>query len=208
METKNARWKTVWIVFKIIKLSEKRVYMKNKSKLVSATGILTAMSTILYVYPTFPIIPAFPWLKIDFADIPALLAGVLINPVIGGIVVLIRNSIHLLISSTGMVGELSNFIISAAFVIFASSVATLFSKKKQPTTLNLIVTMILAMIMQVVIASLCNKYLMIPLYGIKGDPTEYILMGVVPFNLIKTAMSSAVFLLIYKALIPKIRRYV
>lgn len=182
--------------------------MNNRSKLVSVTGILTAMSTILYVYPTFPIIPAFPWLKIDFADIPALLAGVLINPVIGGIVVLIRNSIHLLISSTGMVGELSNFIISAAFVVFASSVATLIAKKKEPKTVNLIFTMLLAMFMQVVVATLCNKYLMIPLYGIQGDPSEYILMGVVPFNLIKTSMSSVVFLLIYKALIPKIRRYI
>lgn len=187
----------------------KRGYeMQNKSKLVSITGILTAMSTILYVYPTFPIIPAFPWLKIDFADVPALFASVLINPLIGGIVVLIRNTIHLLISSTGMVGELSNFIISAIYVMFAGMMAKLLSKTKLLPLVKLVVSMLAAMAVQVIVATLCNKYIMIPLYGIQGDPAEYILMGVVPFNLIKTAMSSVIFILIYKALVPKIKQYI
>lgn len=187
---------------------EKRILMQNKARLVSITGILTAMSTILYVYPTFPIIPAFPWLKIDFADVPALFAALLINPIIGGIVVLIRNSIHLLISSTGMVGELSNFIISALFVMSAGVFSRIYSKEKVLSVCRLIFTMISAMLIQVVVATLCNKYIMIPLYGIQGDPAEYLLMGVVPFNLIKTAMSSVLFLLIYRTLIPKIRRYI
>ena len=182
--------------------------MHSKSKAVSITGILAAMSTILYVYPTFPIIPAFPWLKIDFADVPALLASLLINPIIGAVVVLIRNSIHLLISSTGMVGELSNFIISALFVSLTGVFASVLPRDKTIKLGRLIVTVILGMLVQVSVATLCNKYIMIPLYGIQGDPSEYILMGVVPFNLIKTAMSSAVFILIYKALIPKIKRYI
>lgn len=182
--------------------------MQNKSKLISVTGILTAMSTILYVYPTFPIIPAFPWLKIDFADVPALFASVLINPIFGGVVVLIRNTIHLLISSTGMVGELSNFIISASYVMFAGIVVKLVSRKNHFSVVRLIISMFCAMVVQVAVATLCNKYIMIPLYGIQGDPMEYVLMGVVPFNLIKTAMSSAIFVLIYRALIPKIKRYI
>lgn len=182
--------------------------MQNKAKLVSITGILTAMSTILYVYPTFPIIPAFPWLKIDFADVPALFAAFLINPIVGGVVVLIRNTIHLLISSTGMVGELSNFIISALFVMSAGIFSRLFAKNKSQTLPRIVITMFVAMLVQVLVASLCNKYIMIPLYGIQGDPAEYILMGVVPFNLIKTAMSSALFVIIYKALVPKIKRYI
>lgn len=191
-----------------VNFDEKRIRMQNKAKLVSITGILTAMSTILYVYPTFPIIPAFPWLKIDFADVPALFASFLINPVIGGIVVLIRNTIHLLISSTGMVGELSNFIISALFVVSAGAFSHLYSKDKVLSVSRLVFTMLSAMLVQVIVATLCNKYIMIPLYGIQGDPAEYILMGVVPFNLIKTAMSSVIFLLIYKTLIPKIKRFI
>ena len=181
--------------------------MQSKSRLVSITGILTAMSTILYVYPTFPIIPAFPWLKMDFADVPALFAAFLINPVVGGVVVLIRNTIHLVISSTGMVGELSNFIISALFVMSAGMLSRAISKNKTLTLPRITITMIIAMAIQVVVATLCNKHIMIPLYGIQGDPAEYILMGVVPFNLIKTAISSVLFVLIYKALMPKIKQF-
>ena len=180
----------------------------TKSKLVSVTGILTAMSTILYVYPTFPIIPAFIWLRIDFADVPALLTSVLINPWIGGIVVLIRNSIHLIVSSTGMVGELSNFMISVSYVIFAGCMSRAVTKSKDIPILRLIGIMLAAMGVQLIVAVLCNEFIMIPLYGIQGDPADYIMMGVVPFNLIKTALSSTIFILIYKGLIPKIKRYI
>ena len=182
--------------------------MQNKSKLVSMTGILAAMSTILYVYPTFPIIPAFPWLKIDFADIPALFASILVNPILGGVVVLIRNTIHLLMSSTGMVGELSNFIISASFIMFAGILSKGLSRNKELSVFKVIITMICAIVVQVTVAALCNNYIMIPLYGIQGDPKEYIMMGVIPFNLIKTAMSSTIFTLIYVSLVPKIRRFI
>ncbi len=182
--------------------------MKNRSRLVSVTGILTAMSAILYVFPKIRWVPPFHWLEIDFADVPALIASCLINPVFGGIVVLIRNTIHLLISSTGMVGELSNFIISGLFVVFAGVFFKIYEKKQSLSVVRLILTMVSAMIIQVVVAVLCNKYIMIPMYGIQGDPAEYLLVAVVPFNLIKTLMSSAVFIIIYKALIPKIRRYI
>ena len=180
----------------------------NKSKLVSIAGILTAMSTILYVYPTFPVIPAFPWLKIDFADVPALFASIMLNPWVGGIVILIRNTIHLTISSTGMVGELSNFIISATYVVFAGFLTSVLFKKNAPTLPKLIASMLAAIVVQVIAATLCNRYIMIPMYGIQGDPLEYIMIGVVPFNFIKTLMSSALFVVIYRALIPKIRKYV
>ena len=181
--------------------------MHNQLKKISLAGILAAMSTILYMFPTFPILPAFPWLEIDFADIPALLASVLINPIIGGIVVLIRNTIHLMVSSTGMVGELSNFIISSMFVVSAGMIATSLGKNKRPSTKRLIVTAIFAIIIQNIVAILCNRFIMIPMYGIQGNPMTYILAGVVPFNAFKTAVSSVMFIILYKAVMPKIKHF-
>lgn len=184
--------------------------MKKEFKLIyiPVTGVLAAMSAILYVFPKIKWFPPFHWLEIDFADVPALIASCLINPIVGGTVVLIRNSIHLLISSTGMVGELSNFIISGTFVVFAGIMFRLLKKEQSLSMPRLCLAMALATVVQVVVAVLCNKYIMIPMYGIQGDPAEYIMMAVVPFNLIKTLMSSVVFITIYKALIPKIRRYI
>ncbi len=185
--------------------------MNSKHKIIlgiALSGILAAMSAILYVFPTFPILPLFPWLEIDFADIPALLVSTLINPIFGGITVVIRTIVHLPMSTTGGVGELSNCIISSFFVISAGVIVKIMGRKKELSLLKVIVAMLCAMLVQVTVATLCNKFIMIPLYGIKGSPSEYILMGVVPFNFIKTAISSTVFVLVYKLLIPKIKRYI
>lgn len=184
--------------------------MKSKSNLllkIALTGVLAAVAAILYMFPTFPILPLFPWLEIDFADVPALFVSVLINPIYGGIVVFIRNLVHIPLSSTGMVGELSNFIISSLFVMSAGFFARIFRKNKDLSLVRLIIVMLIGMLVQVVAATLCNRYIMIPLYGIKGSALQYILLGVVPFNLIKTAISSTVFIVLFKLLLPKIKRY-
>ena len=193
------------------KRKEDIYFMKNKFKLIHIpiTGVLAAMSAILYVFPKIRWIPPFHFLEIDFADVPALIASCLINPIVGGTVVLIRNTIHLLISSTGMVGELSNFIISGTYVVFAGIVFKVLKKKQSELSLmRLSVAMLLSTAVQIIAAVLCNRYIMIPMYGIQGDPADYILAAVVPFNLIKTLISSIIFITIYKALIPKIRRYI
>lgn len=184
--------------------------MNKKFKLIyiPIAGVLAAMSAILYVFPKIKWFPPFHFLEIDFADVPALIVSCLISPIVGGTVVLIRNSIHLLISSTGMVGELSNFIISGTYVIFAGVMFKVLKKQQYLSLPRLFAAMSLSTIVQVVAAILCNKYIMIPMYGIQGDPAEYIMMAVVPFNLIKTLVSAIVFIIIYKALIPKIRRYI
>ena len=186
------------------------ISMKSKSNLllkIALTGVLAAVAAILYMFPTFPILPLFPWLEIDFADVPALFVSVLINPIYGGIVVFIRNLVHIPPSSTGMVGELSNFIISSLFVMSAGFFARIFRKNKDLSLVRLIIVMLIGMLVQVVAATLCNRYIMIPLYGIKGSALQYILLGVVPFNLIKTAISSTVFIVLFKLLLPKIKRY-
>ena len=182
--------------------------MNLNTKRITLVGILAAMSAILYIFPTFPILPAFSWLEIDFADIPALLVSVLVHPVVGAAVVLIRNIIHLPVSSTGMVGELSNFLISACFVFFAGVLFRVFSKGKTASFKHVALSMPIAIVLQVIAAVLCNKYIMLRVFPIPAGASEYILMGVVPFNIIKTVISSALFLVVYKALIPKIKRYI
>lgn len=182
--------------------------MNSIAKKIALAGILAAMAVILYIFPTFPIFPMFPWLEIDFADIPALLASTLINPVIGGLVVLIRNTIHMPLSSTTMIGELSNFIISSSFVVSVGIFTRVFSRKKKLIFSRLVISMLLGIVVQVVVAVLCNRFIMIPLFGIKISPLVYIMSGVVPFNLIKTTVSSIIFVVIYKLLIPKIRQYI
>lgn len=183
--------------------------MNKQIKKMSLAGVLAAMSAILYMFPTFPVLPAFPWLEIDFADVPALFAAALINPILGGAIVLIRNTIHLIVSSTGMIGELSNFIISSLFVVTVGFAARGFkcANKTALGAKRLIFSAAVGIVVQNIVAVLCNRFIMIPMYGIKGDPMIYILSGVVPFNAVKTAVSCFVFVVLYKTVVPKIKNF-
>ena len=64
-----------------------------------------------------PIMPAF--IKLDFSDLPELLAAFAYGPLAGVAVAAIKNLIHLPLSSSMYVGELSNFLLGAVLSVAA-----------------------------------------------------------------------------------------
>ena len=83
---------------------------------IAATAVLSALSCILmYLEFSVPLVPSF--LKFDFSDLPALIASFGFGPVAGVVVALMKNVIHLPMTTTGGVGELSNFLLGCLFVI-------------------------------------------------------------------------------------------
>lgn len=176
------------------------------TKTIVLVGVLAALSYVLMLFPKIPgIIAAAPWLDIDFSDAPALLAAVGVSPVAGVLVVGIKNILHLTVTSTGGVGELSNFICGAALV-FTCGLATKGLMKKTLNRIKLLVTLPIACIAQVIAAILGNYYLMIPLYGIQATAKSYILGAVIPFNIIKDIFVCVVFYLVYVLVYPKIQK--
>lgn len=177
------------------------------SKKIALTGVLAAMSAILYMFPTFPILPAFPWLEIDFADIPAIFASIAVSPVAGGVVVAIRNTVHLVASSTAMTGELSNFLNSAVFVVFTGVLYSAFKNAKY----RIVLSLVFAAVCQLVTAMAVNYFIMIPLYSNFVNFDEigkgvYIFAGVLPFNAIKDTVTCVVFSLVYKYIMPHVSK--
>lgn len=82
----------------------------------TVTAILAAVSTVLmFLSFNVPFMPSF--IKMDFSELPALIAAFAYGPLSGVIVCLIKNLINLLSTQTGGVGELSNFILGCAFVL-------------------------------------------------------------------------------------------
>ena len=180
--------------------------MKHTKK-IALTGVLAAMSAILYMFPTFPILPAFSWLEIDFADIPAIFASIVVSPLAGGVVVAIRNTVHLAASSTAMTGELSNFLISAVFVVVTGVIYRILKTPEKRLTISLI----LAAICQIITAVAVNYFIMIPLYSNFVNFDEigkgvYIFAGVIPFNAIKDTITCVMFVLVYKYIMPHISK--
>ena len=83
----------------------------------AVTAMLSAIAFGL-MFLDFPIpflIPSF--VQMDVSELPALLASFSLGPVYGVAVCLVKNLIHLLITTTGGAGELCNFLLGACFVL-------------------------------------------------------------------------------------------
>lgn len=89
----------------------------KRTHALTITAMLGAIATIL-MFLDFPIpflIP--PFIKMDFSELPALLAAFSLGPVSGMAVCLIKNAVNLLHTTTGGVGELCNFLLGCCFVV-------------------------------------------------------------------------------------------
>ncbi len=84
---------------------------------IAVTAMLSAVATILMAldFPIPFLIPTF--VKMDFSELPALLAAFSLGPVSGAVVCLVKNLVNLTMSSTNGVGELCNFLLGICFVI-------------------------------------------------------------------------------------------
>ena len=113
--------------------------MPNRSlqKTASITAIMAALATIIFMFfPEIPLVPGVEYLKVDFSDIPALLLAMVVGPVPGFLVEIIKNVIHLLRSTTVGIGELLNIGIGAAMVFGLSGFTRLFSRLFKKTAIR------------------------------------------------------------------------
>ncbi len=88
----------------------------------TVTAMLSAIAFVLMFFDfSIPVlIPNF--IKMDLSDLPALVGSFSMGPLCGVLVCLVKNLLHLTITSTGGVGELSNFVLGAVFVLPAGLV--------------------------------------------------------------------------------------
>ena len=85
----------------------------------SVTALLSAVGFILMMLE-FPLLPMFGYLKMDFSDLPAILGGVLLGPVYGVLIELVKNLLDLLFKGIGTqmgFGNFQNFLVGVAYVV-------------------------------------------------------------------------------------------
>ena len=125
---------------------------------ITMTAMLSAVAFVLmFLEFNVPFMPSF--IKMDLSELPALIGAFAMGPASGVIICLIKNLLHLLMSTTGGVGELSNFILGALFVIPAG----LMYKKKKGRKSALIGSLIGAVVMAVV-SVFSNYFIVYPVY--------------------------------------------
>ena len=99
---------------------------KSNIAKMAIVGVLSAIAYLLmFMEFSVPLMPVF--IKMDLSDFPALIGSLAVGPAGGIIIALIKNLLHLTVTSTGGVGELSNFILNAVFILPAG---LLYKKKK------------------------------------------------------------------------------
>ncbi|ELC8407627.1 ECF transporter S component [Clostridium perfringens] len=160
-------------------------------------SLLSAIAVIL-MYIDFPVIPIFPWLKIDLSDVPALMGAFAFGPLAGVIIELMKNLLILIVkgTGTGFVGELANFLVGIALVWPAALVY-----KKNKTKKTAILGMVLGVLCIEVVGILANVYLLLPAYGMamsKAELMQYVTVGLIPFNGIKSILVCGITYALYK----------
>ncbi|PIC65497.1 riboflavin transporter FmnP [Sporosarcina sp. P13] len=168
-------------------------------------AILGSISTVLMQF-NFPI-PAMPgFLKIDFSEIPAVMAIMTMGPVAGIGVEFLKNVIHWFLSGspTGVpVGEIANFVTG---VLFIMPIYWIFMKYRSAK--GLVVGLIAGTTAMAVGMSLLNYLVFLPMYTyflgmppVTGNALyQMIILGILPFNLIKGVMLLAISLMLYKSM--------
>lgn len=93
-----------------------RTKNRQRIRFIVVTGILGAISTVLMMLSfSVPFMPSF--IKMDFSELPALIASFSMGPLAGVLVCLIKNLINLTMTTTGGVGELANFLLGCCLVL-------------------------------------------------------------------------------------------
>ena len=184
-------------------------------RFLAVTAMLSAVAYVLmFLDFSVPFMPGF--IKMDLSELPALIGAFSMGPSCGIFVCLIKNLIHLTITSTGGVGELSNFILGVAFVLPAGLIY-----KFKKTRKSALIGALTGMVVMGVLSVFSNYFLTYPIFYnfmskeailsayhaiVPWAKIDSILQCLVcfnmPFTMLKGLFSVFITMLVYKPLSP------
>lgn len=186
---------------------------KVNVRYLTVTAMLSAVAYILmFLDFSVPFMPGF--IKMDLSELPALIGAFAMGPMCGVIVCLVKNVLHLFITSTGGVGELSNFILGVAFVLPAGLIY-----KHKKSRKNALIGSLFGAVMMAVFSIISNYFLVYPVYY-NFMPEDVVLAAYqaivpsvksilqclvyfnMPFTLVKGLFSVVITFLVYKHISP------
>lgn len=183
---------------------------------IAVTSVMGAVGFVLMLleFPLPMLIPAF--IKLDFSELPAIITAFAFGPAYGVLVCLIKNLLHLFVSGSAGVGELSNFLLGAVFTFTAGMVY-----KRRKTRKNAFLGALLGAVLMAVFSVVSNYFVVYPAYVVLyGMPMEAIigmyrailpfadtlikdlLIFNLPFTFLKGMIDTAICFLVYKRLSP------
>lgn len=163
---------------------------KSSSKLLKLI-LLALFGTIslLLFFLNFPLPLLPPYLKIDFSDVPAVLAAFIFSPLAGVIVVAIKNILYLVVSGSGdPIGVSANFL---AGVLFTVPLSVIYHKRRKAVK-SIVSGLIAATAVMAIGMSILNYLVILPAYSMfMGWETMdqkamwLAVKGILTFNILK-----------------------
>lgn len=193
---------------------------KNRVEYIVKLAMYSALAFVLYNIK-FPLPGMFPsFLDIQISELPALIAGFSMGPISGCLVIIIKGLFKSAITSTSFVGELTDVLLGICFVV-PSSLIYNSRKNKKTALLGLVVGSLLLTVMAIIVNRFISVPLLIkvseggwePLLNMASslynrDITKetfykwYLGVGILPFNLLRCFIVSAVTYFLY----PRLKR--
>ena len=199
--------------------------MKWSVKKMVTTAMLAAVAGVLMSLEfSVPLMPVF--YKIDFSDVPAVIALFSMGPVSGLCVEFVKILIKLITVGTNSnyVGEFSNLIGAFMFIL----PIWLISKKMPSNKKGMAAALSISAVIRIAWACFCNACITLPMYaatmGVSIDAltaqftpampavqnlTTFSILATIPFNIIKIALNYSTAAILYDRLaaaVPSLRR--
>ena len=182
------------------------------------TAIMSAVASVLMFFSfSVPLMPGF--IKLDFSELPALIAAFSMGPLSGAAVCFVKNLVNVLSTTTAGAGELCNFLMGVTFVVPAGLIYKKHESLKGAATASFIGATVMALLSLPI-----NYFISYPAYGIfYGLTTEKILSMYqiinpnvenlfeallwfnTPYTFIKGLLNVLLTFLVYKRLSPIIK---
>ncbi len=199
-------------------MSKRGVAVSQGVRKLAVIAMLSAVAAVLMAL-SFPIpflIPTF--VKMDFSELPALLAAFSMGPVSGVAVCLIKNLVNLFSSTTNGVGELCNFLLGACLVVPAGLVY-----KYKKTRGGALMGALIGAVVMAAGSVPVNYFISYPMYtlfmpldtiigkyqslipSVDGLVACLVIFNA-PFTLLKALLDTALAFLVYKPLSPLLHK--
>lgn len=197
-------------------LTNPNVVQRSRTRTITQVAMLGAVAGLLMnlEVPVPFLAPSF--YQIDFSEVPVLIGSFAMGPMAGILIELVKILVHLVTKGTltAGIGDLANFIFGCTYIVPAG---ILYRLRGQKSRSHAVLGMAAGTILTTIAACFINAFVLLPAYGKAfGMPVSafiemggavhssvtnmlsFVMLILVPFNLLKYTLTSLIVFLIYK----------
>ena len=168
------------------------MFKNFSAKNVAKIGVFTALAYVIS-FIEIPLFPSAPFLKLDFSNVFILIGGFYLGPISGIIIIILKELLCFLVSSTMGVGQIANVLVGAIYILIPT-----ISYHYKRSFKCVIISLSCAILFHIAGGLFVNKFITFPLYGLPDSAFNEFFFIIIAFNFIKAFLVGLVTVLLYK----------